>query len=138
MIEFKWLPQNELRSHEEYIVERHNALYNYLISIDAPIVPCILVCSKTKTIIDGHHRFSVMKKLGWRNIPCLLINYESEDIITHPVRPVSKEAVIKAGVEGVYLPPKSTQHMVRDFEGNYHPIACLSLQVQYNPIKDKK
>lgn len=136
--EFKWIPQEEIRCHEEYIEERHNALYNYLIAIDSPIVPCILIDSKTKTIIDGHHRFSVMKKLGWKHVPCLLLDYDAEEIITHPTKSIEKSAVIKAGVEGVYLPPKTTQHMIKDSEGNLYPIACFSLMVQYNPMKDKK
>jgi hypothetical protein len=109
-------------------------LYNYLNSIDVVIVPCILLTVKTKTIIDGHHRFSVMRKLGWQRIPVLFLNYDHPDIITHPLRPVAKKLIERAGLTREYLPPKSTQHMVRDLQGNWHPISVLSLMVEYKPL----
>ena len=74
-----------------------------------------------------------MKKLKWQRIPVLLLNYEHPDIITHPLIPVSKKLVEEAGLSGNCLPPKSTQHMIRDKQGNWHPIACLSLMVEYKP-----
>eukprot|EP01102_Stenamoeba_stenopodia_P021838 TRINITY_DN8907_c0_g1_i1.p1 TRINITY_DN8907_c0_g1~~TRINITY_DN8907_c0_g1_i1.p1 ORF type:complete len:236 (-),score=37.89 TRINITY_DN8907_c0_g1_i1:34-741(-) len=132
VVGFDWLDPKDIKCHEEYIETRHSALYNYLNSIDSPIiVPCIIVCSKSLTIIDGHHRFSVMKKLGWQKIPTLLLNYQHDDIITHPLRPIAKRQVERAGITQKYLPPKSTQHMVRDLSGGWHPIACLSLMVEY-------
>lgn len=74
-----------------------------------------------------------MRKLGWTRIPVLLLNYQHPDIITHPLRPISKSSVERAGVTKRYLPPKSTQHMIRDGQGNWHPIGCLSLMVEYKP-----
>jgi len=133
---FQWLSPNSIRIHEHTIQNRQSALYDYLNSIETHIiVPCIIVDAESFMIIDGHHRFSVMQKLGWSRIPALLLNYYHPDIITHPLTPVSKSRVIGTGETQETLPPKSTQHMVKDVYGNWYPIACLSLMVQYDPTK---
>ena len=124
---FEWIDCQDLLAHEEYIEERHSKLLEYLQSIEKCCsIPALIVCQKTKLIIDGHHRFSVMKKMGIQKIPCLLLNYKHQDIIVNPYESVSKQAVVDSATTGQYLKPKSTCHMVVDLKGSMHPIQVLS------------
>lgn len=125
--EFKWVSVDRLLPHEEFIPERHSKLHDYLKSIDQSCsIPAIIVCSETYLVIDGHHRLSVMKKLGIEKIPCLLVNYQHKDIIVNPYQPVTKDAVIQSATEQKFLAPKSTAHMIVDKKGTMHPIQVLS------------
>lgn len=137
IVEFKWINLDLLKAHEEYINERHSKLLEYVKSIDTAIsLPAIIICSKTHTIIDGHHRYSVMKKLGIKKIPCILINYKSDKIIVNPYKNISKETVLNSALNEKYLPPKSTAHMVIDKHNSFHPIQVISPLVFIN-VSDK-
>ncbi len=124
---FKWVDSELLLSHEEYIEERHLKLLEYVRSIDSACsLPAIIVCSKTFTIIDGHHRYSVMRTLGIKKVPCLLVNYENENIIVNPYKEISKNKVLETAKNKSYLEPKSTCHMVIDNKNSFHPIQVIS------------
>ena len=124
---FEWISKDFLKCHEEYIQERHDKLYEYVLSIKNNItMPAIIVCSKTFVIIDGHHRFSVMKKIGLINVPCLLINYENNNILTGIENSnLNKQKIIEAGINKKYLEPKSSQHMIK-INNKLFPIQVLS------------
>jgi len=109
----EWVPIEELRPHEaidegllDQMIEK---LKRY--GLKDPIV----VDKETKVILDGHHRYAACKALGMRVIPCLLIDYRSPEISVEPRRPeipVSKEEVIRRGLEGDLYPPKTTRHLL--------------------------
>ena len=128
---FKYVNVEKIKSHEEYILDRHEKLYNYITSNDNVFnIPAIIVCSNTFIIIDGHHRFSVMKKFGISNIPCLLINYFNDNIIVNfNNEKITKNDVIQAGITSEHLPPKSTRHMLIDNNNNFLPLQVLSPNV---------
>jgi histidinol-phosphate/aromatic aminotransferase/cobyric acid decarboxylase-like protein len=124
---FEWIDIKKIKSHEKFIEDRHNKLYQYIKSVDNSCsIPAIIICSETYTIIDGHHRFSVMKKLGIKKCPCLLINYKNKNIIVNPYKNIEKEEVINAGLSEKKLLPKSTCHMIKDNKNSLHPIIVLS------------
>ena len=64
VIEKKSLLHSELIPHEKVSKKGINQLNNY-ISNNHPeiILPCILICNKSNVIIDGHHRFHILKLL---------------------------------------------------------------------------
>ena len=67
----------------------------------------ILVDSRTKTILDGHHRCYVANRMRLNKVPCYLIDYlESKSIDVHSRRPeifIDKNAVLKMALsEGVF------------------------------------
>lgn len=132
--EFSWVEIDKIKCHEEFINERHENLLNYLKSIQENFnIPAIILCSKNFVIIDGHHRFSVLKKLNIKKIPSILINYFSDCIIVNDKnKQITKDMVIKAGLIKEYLPPKSTCHMIKDSFGNSYPIINISPMVNIN------
>lgn len=127
---FEWMDISELLCHEQVIEIRSTKLYDYLISIeDARTVAAIIVDKDSNVIIDGHHRYSVFKKMGLQKVPVLRINYMDKRIVVHPceTNKITKNEVIDAGRSGEYLDPKSTMHMIHDNINNiYIPIICMS------------
>ena len=74
----------------------------------------IIVDENSKIILDGHFRYNVLKKLGYSKIPVYFLDYRSSEIIVKPWRndeTITKEDVIKAGLTGKKLPPKTSKHM---------------------------
>lgn len=78
----------------------------------------ILVADRHYVILDGHHRFAALRELGCRRVPAYVVDYFSDivQVATWPdavVTEVSKEEVLRRGVEGDLFPPKTSRHMVR-------------------------
>lgn len=118
-----------LLQHEEYISDRKLNLQTYLNNNDYFILPSIIVCSKTLTIIDGHHRFEIYKDKNIREIPVLLINYDNENILTHNINPIDKLSIIQSAIYKKYLQPKSTKHLIKDLNNNIRPLISISVLV---------
>ena len=133
-ISFKWVDSQKIRVHERFIESRHQTLYDYINTTDKYFtIPSIILCCQTFTVIDGHHRLSVLNKLGIHEIPCILINYYHNNILVNPNNTlITKDDVIKAGKDPdkFILDPKSTCHMIRDDDGCFHPIIVISPTVQ--------
>tara|TARA_Y100000768_G_C23956297_1_gene672989 strand:- start:810 stop:1247 length:438 start_codon:yes stop_codon:yes gene_type:complete len=99
--------------HEKVITEKTKLLINYLESFNnSIIISSILCCSKSMVIIDGHHRFFALKSIGFEKIPVTFLNYFSDEIKTDKNNSVSKNSIIKSGLEKKFLEPKSTNHLV--------------------------
>ena len=133
IVNFVWIDISKIKCHEEYIEERHTKLLNYMKSIEVnKSLPAIIICSKTFVIIDGHHRFSIIKKLNYNKAPCILLNYGHKDIITNYENSIDKSKIITAGLSNEYLPPKSSCHLICDKYNNKYPIQVLSPVVLLN------
>jgi len=94
------IPIEELLEHEE-VIEDHVQLLIMLILKDGMLHYPILVEMRHKVILDGHHRFNALKRLGAAYVPALLINYSSPAIKVLSWRPevkVTKELVIRAAL----------------------------------------
>lgn len=119
----------ELREHEQYDPEHLEELLAEIVR-DGVLKRPILVDERSKTIIDGHHRYNSMKRLGKRYIPAYLIDYRSEDIVVEPWDnrpPVTKDDVLRAAFTGQKLPPKSSKHMVR-VNGVLHHVTYIEYE----------
>lgn len=117
---------DQLREHEQHIPEHLEELLQEILR-DGVLKRPILVDERTMIIIDGHHRYNCMKRLGKRYIPAYLIDYMREEIVVEPwdgKPPVTKEDVIRAGLTGMRLPPKSSKHMVR-IGGELHHVTYI-------------
>jgi hypothetical protein len=83
----------------------------------------IVVENSNFVILDGHHRLEAFKKLGFKKIPCLLLDYSSEKVSVFPRRksiPISKEIIVQRALLGDLFPPKTTRHMLgKKFKINY-------------------
>ena len=118
----------KLKCHEQVVKERLNSLKFYLHSLENDIlISSIIVCNKTQTIIDGHHRFHALKDLGFDKIPVTYINYQANEIKAYFDDRISKKEILRASDSGNLLPPKSSKHVVYDTKSKqYKPILLLS------------
>jgi len=75
----------------------------------------VLIDTKTKVILDGHHRWWAGRELGCVRLPCWGVDYLTDDhIIVQSRRPgveVTKESVIEMGLSGNAYPLKTTRHL---------------------------
>lgn len=104
-----------LKEHEDCDPNYLEELLEKIIK-DGELKRPIIVDSRTMVILDGHHRFLCIKKLGKRYIPAYLIDYNRPEIEVYSWNDnkiITKEMVIEAALTGKKFPPKSTKHMVR-------------------------
>ncbi len=104
---------DRLRPHEEFVEEHVKELMEDIVKVNVLIKP-ILVDSRTYIILDGHHRVEALKRLGSKYVPAVLVDYRSECIRVTSWREnvrVDKELVLRAGLSGKLLPPKTSRHM---------------------------
>lgn len=103
----------ELKPHEQIRISRALWVFIEILFVGRFTKP-ILIDADTKTILDGHHRCWIAKKLGLKSIPCYCINYlEEHSIKVYPRRsdiPVSKSDVIRMATSGKVFPHKTTRH----------------------------
>jgi hypothetical protein len=113
------MPLELLRPHEEIIPSKVSQLEKMTIRWNAYVLP-LVVDKITGTILDGHHRYNVAKNLDLKCLPCVLVDYLSDDSIELDVWPksgrtsLSKKEVIQAGLSGVLFSPKTSRHRLPD------------------------
>lgn len=119
---------DELLTHEQVVIERRDALSNYINSLSPDIIiSSIIVCHESNVIIDGHHRFSALQSLGFKKIPVTYIDYSSNSIITTETNSLNKsDIILRAKNRNLYV-PKSTKHLIQDSSSHkWYPIILLS------------
>ncbi|MEW6376735.1 MAG: ParB N-terminal domain-containing protein [Thermodesulfobacteriota bacterium] len=105
---------DELKEHEEIKPDYLEELKNEILS-DGILKMPIAVDRKTYIILDGHHRLHVLRKIGCKRIPVILIDYQSPEIEVIPYREgemVTKEMIIQTALTGRRMPPKTSKHMI--------------------------
>ena len=119
---------NLLFPHEHVIADKKEILKaNLKYKDDSVIISSIIICSESKMIIDGHHRYFALKELGFKKAPVTLIDYKSDSIRTGKTNPLEKKYIIDIGKSSVLLEPKSTEHAVYcNKSKNWEPIILLS------------
>lgn len=122
-----YLKVDEIFPHEEVVADRLEKLIAYLESLKPYIIiPSILVCSESKMIIDGHHRYYALQSMGFNEVPVTFIYYKSPFIITDLDGKVSKRELLDAASSGNILSPKTSFHHVLCTDNKPHPIILLS------------
>lgn len=119
--------------HEEILPERVDQFYDYIMSygINNPIcIPAIIVDITTNVIIDGHHRYYTLRKLGLQEVEVLFIDYFHEDIKVETKAKIDKDAIVAAARSGKLLRPKLTRHLVLQ-NGKYVPLLCISAIISF-------
>jgi hypothetical protein len=129
----KVFPLNQVLCHEEILPERVDQFFNYVMSygLNNPIcIPAIIVDMNTKVIIDGHHRFYTLQRLGLQEVEMLFVDYMHDDIVIQSSSNITKLDVIEAARSGQLLRPKLTRHLVFQ-NGKYVPILCMSSIISF-------
>ena len=128
---------NLIFPHEKVIDKKTSLLIDYLKTFNnSIIISSILCCSKSMVIIDGHHRFFALKKLGFKKIPVTKLNYSSSDIKTDHMEKFSKKDIINSGLRKEFMEPKSTNHIVYCMKSKiWEPVILLSSLFKLNFTK---
>ena len=114
--------------HEKILLDKKDILINNLKYKDQYIIiSTILICSKSNMIIDGHHRYTALKELGYKKIPVTLINYFSDKIITSKNKTLLKKDIISNSQNNNLYEPKTTKHLIYCNENKkWFPITLVS------------
>ena len=113
------MPVEVLKPHEQVIQKKVDQLERMTIRWDAYTKP-LLVDGATGTILDGHHRFEIARRLDLQCLPCVVVDYLDDDSITLFLWPnsdregITKDDVIQAGLSGNLMPPKTSRHLLSD------------------------
>ena len=103
----------KLNPHEEVIEENLKKVLTSL-KVKKRLKEPIIVDKETKVILDGHHRVKAYVLLGVPEIPCKLVDYNSDEITVEPRRnrKITKEEVIEKGLSDELFPPKTSRHRI--------------------------
>ena len=111
-MEFSLLELRLLKEHEEIDPKRVDDL-EIEIRKNGYVRP-IVVDADSMVILDGHHRYNVLKRLNARYAPVITVNYRNDAIILGYWRneydSITKEDVIQAGRTGKKFPYKTSKH----------------------------
>lgn len=103
----------ELIAHEKVKI-RHALYLVFKMILSGSFKVPLVIDSKTKTILDGHHRCYAAHRLGLRNVPCYAVDYLGDrSIRVQGRRPdifVDKTRVIKMALSEKVFPHKTTRH----------------------------
>jgi len=111
-----------LKGHEDIEQNRLEALRKEIES-DGLLKKAIAVDEKTWVVIDDHLRLHALMLLGCSRIPALFLDYSSPKIHVKAWQPgeiVTKEDVIRAGLSGQKMPPRTSRHLVEGPWGLKH------------------
>jgi len=112
---FKLLKIDGLKPHEQIQFDHLHKLKKEILE-DGFLEKPIIVDINTKVILDGHHRFNIIRELGLKLISIWLINYQSEEVQVIAWKKgenVTKEDVLRAGLTGKLLKPKTSRHKLK-------------------------
>lgn len=107
----------DLLKQHEMVIECHLERLLAEIKKDGCIKDPIIADKNTLVILDGHHRFNALKRLGAKFCPVCLVDYASDKIKVGCWRKgeaVTKKKVIAAGMTGKLFLPKTSKHEIPD------------------------
>lgn len=119
----------DLFPHENVIIDRKNALKDYIKSYKKYVViPSIICCYQTGLIIDGHHRYHTLLELGASHVPVTKIDYSDQSVRTHQdiTKALNKKHIQTAAMTKELLAPKSTIHEIQNTKSEWKPIILIS------------
>ncbi|MGB9666054.1 MAG: ParB N-terminal domain-containing protein [Candidatus Cryosericum sp.] len=122
------MPVSALRQHEQILNENLTRIQHDLVR-DGMIKDPIIVDQRTMVILDGHHRYNALKRMGYKYVPVYFVDYSSDHIAVAAWRAgehVTKAEVMRAGLTGDLMPAKTSRHTMPDMpHGVNVPLALL-------------
>ncbi len=112
---------SELRAHELPLESRVEELKDDMRRRGVLIKP-IVVDRNTMVILDGHCRCDALKKLDCSKVAVKFVDYTSEDIHVEKWDggEMTKDEVLKAGLSGRLMKPKTSKHIIRNGRRRVH------------------
>ena len=112
---------HKLKCHEKVDGVRLGKLQKDL-ELSGAIHRPIIVDRRSYVILDGHHRYSALKRLGMKKIPVYFVDYLSPTVRVHLRRKnltmqMIKQAVLYCGLTGSVFPIKTTRHLIHERPG---------------------
>ncbi len=106
---------NTLKPHEATIPEKVMTLLWVVLKSGKWPHP-IVVDEETSTIMDGHHRHKVALLLGLKVIPCYLVNYQKDVVVSSRRNnySITAETIIHYSSNQRVYPYKTTRHTLSD------------------------
>lgn len=105
----------KLKEHEE-IIHEHLKCVCAEIKKNKWIKP-ILVDKKSYIILDGHHRYNSFKKMGYKKIPVVFVDYFDDKLIELKAwrkgEKYSKKDVLAMVKSGKKYSAKTTRHVIK-------------------------
>ena len=111
------VPVEWLKAHEEIKLKNMEKLLEMTLKWDGFTKP-LIADKATGTILDGHHRYAVAKRLELARIPAVCIDYLNDDTVELELWPASelesitKQDVIDMALSQKVFPPKTSRHML--------------------------
>lgn len=105
----------KLKPHEK-ISEKRLAKLNYQLTRERYLKKPLIVENKNYIILDGHHRFHILKNMGLKKVPCYLVDYNKITVVARRKRfkyVDLKKLVYQKVEKGELLPYKTTKHLVK-------------------------
>lgn len=128
--EFRLVPVASLRPHEQIDPADVEHLTEELRARGVLQEP-IWVSLKEGVILNGHHRYAALQKLGAHRIPAWVVDYSDPAMELHrwgPGPSLDKAEVIRRGELGTLFPPKTSRHIWRGPAPAPHPTTLAELQ----------
>ncbi|MCI4351613.1 MAG: ParB N-terminal domain-containing protein [Thermoplasmata archaeon] len=111
-VRFALLRPERLRVHEEIVPGKVDALVEEIRASGRVLQP-ILVARGSGVVLDGHHRFEALRRLGVAKVPAWVVAYDDPAVQVdrwQPGPPLSKNEVVERARSGRPFPPKTSRH----------------------------
>ena len=129
------VPIDTLRQHEQILDKNLTRVQHDMVQ-DGMVKDPIIVDQRTMVILDGHHRYNALKRMGYKYVPVYLVDYSSDHIAVAAWREgehVTKAEVMRAGLSGNLMPAKTSRHTVPNMpHGVNVPLAVLKEKPHYD------
>lgn len=128
--EFRLVPVASLHPHE-MVDEKDVEQLTQTLGASGLLEEPIWVSDQDGVILNGHHRFAALKRLGARRIPAWVIDYSDPAMKLgrwSPGPPLEKPEVLRRGRAGSLFPPKTSRHVWRGPALAPHPTTIAELQ----------
>ncbi|MHB8584374.1 MAG: ParB N-terminal domain-containing protein [Thermoplasmatota archaeon] len=124
-----------LLPHEE-VVESRVELLVTTIERDGVVRVPVVADAKTHVILDGHHRYEALRRLGARRVPVALVDYRDtrihvESWRTNETPPTKDQVIAHAKARKLYA-PKTTRHPLLNAFREW-PVSLDQLREPRNP-----
>lgn len=128
--EFRLVPVASLHPHEQIEEADVERLVKEIRSQGLVREP-IWIAEPEGVILNGHHRYEALRRLGVRRVPAWAVDYSDTAMELNrwsPGPPLDKAEVVRRAQEGSLFPPKTSRHLWHGTMPAPHPTTLAELQ----------